>query len=427
VKRKGGLGLRDVVGRYFGGDPHQQSAADIAAGKVEDFEGEAMAYMGVDAQYFCVALIPKLESPEEGWIPRVKSIIAGTMPNLARGEGQFANVTCRLFTKSLSLQPGESRSHQYTIFAGPKRPPLLEQYQAADIPAYSLADFVYYGWYGAVARAMVGLLHLFYSWVGNYGVAIVMLTVLVRGCMFPISRGMAKNMAKMQALKPEMDRIKEKYKGDQTKQAQAMQQLYRKHSINPLGGCLPLLIQLPIFIGLYRGLAVDVELRGSPLLSESIRWCSNLAAPDMFYDWSWFMPDFINRGDGIFSLGPYLNILPLFTIALFLIQQKLFTPPAANEQAELQMKIMKYMMIFMGLLFYKVASGLCLYFIASSLWGIAERKLIPPPTPPELAAGGSPDLPPAKARKPDGGMTQKRPGKNGQSGRKPGVKSKRRR
>jgi YidC/Oxa1 family membrane protein insertase len=274
---------------------------------------------------------------------------------------------------------------------------------------------------------MVGLLHLFYSWVGNYGLAIIMLTCLVRGCMFPISRGMAKNMAKMQALKPELDRIKEKYKGDQQKQAQAMQQLYRKHNINPLGGCLPLLIQLPIFIGLYRGLAVDVELRGSPLLSENIRWCSDLAAPDMFYDWSWFMPDFINRGDGMFSLGPYLNVLPLVTIALFLIQQKMFTPPAANEQMELQMKIMKYMMIFMGILFYKVASGLCIYFIASSLWGIAERKLIPPPTAPELAAGGSPDLPPAKERKPDGGFAQKRPGKNGHSGRKPGVKTKRRR
>ena len=174
-----------------------------------------------------------------------------------------------------------------------------------------------------------------------------------------------------------MDRIKEKYKGDQQKQAQAMQELYRKHNVNPLGGCLPMLIQLPIFIGLYRGLAVDVELRQAPLFSENIRWCSNLAAPDMLYDWSGFMPRLVIAAT-IFG-WPYLNVLPLVTIGLFLLQQKMFMPQPTNEQAAMQQKIMKYMMVFMGFMFYKVPSGLCLYFIASSLWGIAERKLIPPP------------------------------------------------
>jgi YidC/Oxa1 family membrane protein insertase len=233
-------------------------------------------------------------------------------------------------------------------------------------------------------------------------------------------------MAKLQELRPEMDRIKEKYKGDQQKQAQAMQQLYRKHKVNPLAGCLPMLIQLPVFIGLYRGLAVDVELRGSPLFGESIRWCSDLAAPDMLWDWSGIMPGFINRGEGIFGLGPYLNVLPLVTIVLFLLQQKMFMPEPANEQAAMQQKIMKYMMIFMGILFYKVPSGLCIYFIASSLWGIAERKLIPPPAPAAEGAVGSPDAP-AKASKSGGAPREKRAGKNGHAGGKPGAKSKRRR
>jgi YidC/Oxa1 family membrane protein insertase len=143
---------------------------------------------------------------------------------------------------------------------------------------------------------------------------------------------------------------------------------------------LPMLIQLPVFIGLYRGLAVDVELRQAPLFGQAVRWCSNLAAPDMLYNWSAFMPQMITRGEGLFGLGPYLNVLPLITIALFLLQQKLFMPPATDEQTAMQQKIMKYMMVFMGLLFYKSPSGLCLYFIASSLWGIAERKMIPPAT-----------------------------------------------
>ncbi len=410
----GAAGIRDVLSRYFLGEPVQQGAANIAEGDVEAVEGEDIAYVGVDAQYFCVALLPKIASPDEGWIPRIRSIVAGTPPNLARGEGNFANVSYRLFTEPAAIEPGKSATHAYTLFAGPKRPDLLTEYYAAKSPAYSLNDFVYYGWFGAVARAMVGLLHLFYGFVGNYGIAIIMLTVLVRSCMFPISRGQAKSMAKLQLLKPEMDRIKEKYKGDQQKQAQAMQQLYRKHNVNPLGGCLPALIQLPIFIGLYRGLAVDVELRGSALFSENIRWCSNLAAPDMLYDWSGWMPRLF-----VDYLGPYLNVLPLVTIGLFLLQQQMFMPEPTNEQAAMQQKIMKYMMVFMGFLFYKVPSGLCLYFIASSLWGIVERKMIPPPTPIDpLAAGGS-DLPPSKPRQSGGTLPEKRAGKNGTGGGKP--------
>jgi len=93
------------------------------------------------------------------------------------------------------------------------------------------------------------------------------------------------------------------------------------------------------------------------------------------------MPEFINSGQGIFGLGPYLNLLPMLTIVLFIWQQKMFMPPPTDEQAAMQQKIMKYMMIFMGLLFFKVASGLCIYFIVSSLWGIGERKVLPKTAP----------------------------------------------
>jgi YidC/Oxa1 family membrane protein insertase len=103
----------------------------------------------------------------------------------------------------------------------------------------------------------------------------------------------------------------------------------------------------------------------------------------MLYNWIWFMPPFVSTGmNGIFSLGPYFNILPILTIVLFIGQQKIMMPPAVDEQAAMQQKIMQYMMIFMGLMFFKVASGLCIYFIASSLWGLAERKFLPKPPPP---------------------------------------------
>jgi YidC/Oxa1 family membrane protein insertase len=302
------------------------------------------------------------------------------------------------------------------------------QYKAAGDINHSLKDIVYYGLalFGAVARAMLGILHFFYSIVGNYGIAIVMLTVLVRGAMFPISFKQTQNMARMQALKPEMDRITEKYKTDMQKRSQAIQELYRKHKINPLGGCLPVFLQLPIFIGLYRALMVDVELRMSPLFSSAIHWCSNLAAPDMFLNWSPVMPDFINSGMGIFGLGPYLNILPLVTVALFLVTQKMAMPEPTNEQAVMQQKMMKYMTLFMGLLFYKVASGLCLYFIASSLWGIAERKLLPKAqSPPTTSAGGTTGSIPSGGSKPSGNGGPKSPSNGSpRSSRPPKVKRK---
>ncbi len=122
------------------------------------------------------------------------------------------------------------------------------------------------------------------------------------------------------------------------------------------------------------------------LISHAMRWCSNLAAPDMLYDWSWFMPDAVNNGVGfpwfplfgsMLGMGPYLNLFPIITIALFLVQQKVMMPPAADEQAAQQQKIMKYVMFLMAFMFYKVAAGLCIYFIATTLWGLAERRFLP--------------------------------------------------
>jgi YidC/Oxa1 family membrane protein insertase len=225
--------------------------------------------------------------------------------------------------------------------------------------------------------------------------------------MFPLSYKQTKSMARMQALKPEIDRINEEYKTDMQKRSQATQELYRKHQINPLAGCLPVLLQLPIFMGLYRALMVDVELRGSPLFGESVRWASDLAAPDMLWNWSHVMPGFIQS-----LLGPYLNVFPLVTVALFLITQKMSMPPPTNEQAAMQQKMMKYMTIFIGFMFYKVASGLCLYFIVSSLWGIAERKLLPKAQTADSPAGGATGSAPGPdGKRPGGGP---RPGPNGQ-------------
>lgn len=369
----GAVGVRDVAVAFGSSAVRLVSCEKIADHAVDalPWRGEPLRFIGVDAQYFSVILLP--EQPEqENWFAESWPMLAGPVPP---EDKRLANTTFRLVSSDWELSPGQETKHRFTIFVGPKRPRLLAK--------YALSDLVYYGWFGWLARPLAGLLHVFYSVVGNYGIAIVLLTVLVRLAMFPLSKRQTLNALKMQQLQPELKKIYEKYKNDLEARMRAQQELFRKHNYNPMSGCLILFLQLPIFVALYRALMVDVELRQAPLFSEAIRWCSNLAAPDMFLDWSRFMPQWITRGRGLFGLGPYLNILPIFTIALFLWQQKKTMPPPADEQAAMQQKVMTFMLIFMGLLFYKVASGLCLYFIASTVWGMAERKFLPQSLPAE--------------------------------------------
>jgi len=374
----GGVGLRDMAVRFENGEPKLFSCRSISNHKVEPLgQGSSLMFAGVDAQYFAAVLIPQKQRLTDLWFDETRAVRVD--PTVVPKENkQLVNVTCRLVSRTVTLPAGgPPLHHRFTLFAGPKMPRLVAHYGQPTDKQYNLKGLLYYGWFGWVAKPMLAVLHAFYFVVRNYGVAIILLTVLVRGCMFPLSLKQTRNMQKMQQLQPEIKRITEKYKGDMEKRTKAQQELFRKNSYNPMGGCLLMFVQLPIFMGLYRSLMVDVELRQAPLLGESIRWCSNLAAPDMFYDWSSLMPDFINSGQGLFGLGPYLNVLPLLTCGLFIVQQKMFMPPPADEQAEMQQKIMKYMMIFMGIMFFKVASGLCLYFVASTLWGITERKLLP--------------------------------------------------
>ncbi|MEE8451192.1 MAG: YidC/Oxa1 family insertase periplasmic-domain containing protein [Thermoguttaceae bacterium] len=364
----GGVGLRDVVVSFDGATPSLIGCPAIAKNDVPApwQDDQPLTYIGSDGQYFSVVLIPQKKDPADIWFGRSQTLRVGAVDDDRRN---LTNTSCRVVSQVHELARDETIDHRYEIFVGPKKPDLLVH--------YDLGELVYYGWFGKVAVPIAWLLHVFYSIVGNYGVAILMLTVAVRGAMFPLSRKQALGAQKMQMLQPEIKKIQEKYKKDVEGRTKAQQELFRKHNYNPLSGCLVMFVQLPIFIALYRSLMVDIELRQAPLISESIRWCSNLAGPDMLFDWTGFMPEWITDGVGIFGLGPYFNILPIVTVVLFLLQQKMFMPPPADEQAAMQQKIMKYMMLFMGLLFFKVASGLCMYFIASSLWGLAERQFLP--------------------------------------------------
>lgn len=381
--KMGSYGLRDlVVSINYKKAFNVISCWNIAQGKVAQSDEIKLDFLGVDGQYFQCTAIPSASTEEEkfAYAPiRVGARIADHI--------NFTDVSYRIKSSDHRLsrygQEGDSYSQEFIVFAGPKQRDVMSD--------YGLSKTIVYGWFWFVSIPLLGILHFFHDYmVFNYGIAIMMLTVLVRLCLFPLSRKQVLSSLRMQQLQPEISVLKEKYKDNPQEMMVAQQALFRKYGVNPLSGCLPIFIQMPIFIGLYRALSTDVNLYGAPLFAKSVRWCSNLAAPDMAFDWSGFWNNigcagFNMSGRGflsMFCLGPYLNILPVITIALFLIQQKVLMPPVVgdDEQARQQRsmrKMMNFMMIFMGFMFFKVPSGLCVYFIVSSLWGLLERKMLP--------------------------------------------------
>ncbi|HZY84877.1 MAG TPA: YidC/Oxa1 family insertase periplasmic-domain containing protein [Gemmataceae bacterium] len=321
------------------------------------------------------------------------------------------DVTVRVASEPVDLKSGGPEVvHKYLLYNGPVKVSLLGQKLGGErmaspelVSRYvdqlrldTLTDYQSPGAMGTFASTIGWTLVVvkctnFMHWVlghihdviGSYGLCIIILTVLVRGLMFPISRKQAMTTMRMQALAPELKKLQEKYKDDRQGMGAAQMELYRKHGVNPFGTCWFLLLQMPIFMGLYFALQESIHFRLAPFWP---LWIKNLAAPDMLVWWSEQIP-YISRVQdfgGFLYLGPYFNLLPVIAVALMIAQQKMMTPPPADEQQAMQQKMMKYMMIFFGLMFYKVAAGLCVYFIASSVWGFCERKLLPKTKAPEV-------------------------------------------
>ncbi len=379
-------GARDVVGStaqeeftFFGGP---EIASNLTKAQPKYFwvltppaqggnASQQVNYLSVDTQYFNVAMLPVAnEEPFTAYSVLADAAIAD-IPSAVK-EQKLVDCTFKMF-KILELQPQEAYSQSFEIFAGPKEAPILAEYGLDEVRSF--------GWFAMFSKPLCALLRFFHTitFQLGYGIPIILLTVLVRSLMIPVSRKAALNAQMMQYLQPQMKEIADKHKDDMEKRGQAQRELFRKYNYNPLSGCLVGLIQIPIFIGLYRGLSVDIALRDQPLIP-GLSWCSDLSAPDKLWFWKESLPgfmSFLTHETG--WLGPYLNILPIITCVLFIIQQKLFTPPPTDEQQEMMQKVMKYAMVFMGVLFFKVPSGLCLYFITSSIWGIAERKMLPKP------------------------------------------------
>jgi YidC/Oxa1 family membrane protein insertase len=363
-------------------------------------DDQILQYAGVMSQFFS-ALVVVPRAPDE--IPA--RCIEKYIPSYAGDDFHFAppqahlqgKVAVRLISTPVKLAAGtEPVTQPYELFAGPNKVLLLKYEQGVDpsLPDYyadvvhlrSLTEAPFYRWteaigWTAIVNFCTNLMHRLLEWLHtvlfSYGLAIVAMTVIVRLIMFPISRKQAmisiEMSRRMAALKPELDKINEKYKNDAQLRGMAQMELFRKHNVNPLQGCtgcLVMLLQMPVFMGLYYALNESTHLR-----LEGFLWMSNLAAPDMLLHWgNWPIIGSLARW---LRLGEYFHLLPIISIAVMYWHQQKMMPPALDEQQAMQQKMMNYMMIFMGYLFYWVPSGLCLYFIISSVWGMLERRYLP--------------------------------------------------
>jgi YidC/Oxa1 family membrane protein insertase len=299
---------------------------------------------------------PPAKLVEYGWIAMVQHyFVSAFLPE--------DKVSSELFTKKIdahlyavgaimklgTIAPSASLAQSGKIYAGPQESALLEKF-ATDF------DLVKdYGWLTIIAKPIFGLMDYIYFVLGNWGWTIIVLTILIKLAFFPLSAASYRSMAKMKLVTPKMTAIRERHKNDPQKMNAAMMDLYKTEKINPLGGCLPILVQIPVFIALYWVLLASVEMRNAPWLG----WIDDLSAPDT-----------------LFGVIPGINmpvgLLPILMAVSMFIQTKLNPTPPDPIQA----KVMLFMPIAFSFMFFFFPSGLVLYWVVNNILSIGQQWAI---------------------------------------------------
>ena len=248
------------------------------------------------------------------------------------------------------IAPQGRVTYQYTAYFGPKKLDILNAMGA------NLNRVVDFGWFDILARPTLFLLNFLHGYVKNYGVAIILVTVFIKLLFWPIASKGMKSMKNMQKIQPKLTKIREKYKDDKERLNVEMMNLYKTYKINPLGGCLPMVLQIPVFFALYKVLLQAIELRHAPFMF----WITDLSAPDRLF-----------LG---FNL-PYLGGLPVLTLLMggsMFLQQKM-TPTSADPS---QAKIMMFLPVVFTFMFLNFASGLVLYWFVNNLLAMLQQYII---------------------------------------------------
>jgi YidC/Oxa1 family membrane protein insertase len=331
------LSSKNVQSRYqdifIGG---KEKNMHISAGK--DFSAKDVKFIGLRDQYFCAILEP------------VDAAVGAYIKKITPQESEVG-----IMRNEFSLNPGEQIGHLYRIYLGPQDLKTINSIK----PEWSA--IIYYGVFDFIAQLLLQLLGFFYSLVHNWGWAIIILSLVVYFLLFPLSLKQMRSMKEMQLLQPKIEALRKELKDNPQRLNKEIMELYKEHKVNPLGGCLPLLLQMPIFFALYQALIRSVALRGAHFL-----WIKDLSSPDQLFTLKNSIP----------LLGNQINILPILMAIGMFVQQKISTVKATGEAAQ-QQKIMSIIMpVMFGVIFYQMPSGLVLYwFVNSALMLIYQVRM----------------------------------------------------
>lgn len=253
-------------------------------------------------------------------------------------KGNARYLTTLISSPSLEVKTGQATTVAYRLFFGPKDLDILKAQGAG------LEQSLDLGWFSAIAKPLLYTLKFFYKYTHNYGIAIIIITVIIKILFFPLTHKSYKSMKDMQKLQPKMTELKEKYKNDRDAMNRAMMELYRTHKVNPLGGCLPMLVQIPVFFALYKALMFSIELRHAPF----VFWITDLSAKDPYY------------------------VTPIIMGATMFIQQKM-TPSTMDP---MQAKMMLALPVIFTFMFLNFPSGLVIYWLVNNILTIAQQAYI---------------------------------------------------
>ena len=304
-------------------------------GEPVEFAGE-IDWAGVQTPYFLNALFPDQPSAARARFLSVESGRRGAI---------------QVYFDPVTLLPGQHAAREYRAYFGPKQIERLEAFAPSATRSIDL------GWsfIAPVTRAFSWLLAVLYSFIPNYGWSVIILTILVRVAMAPLTVKQMRSMERMRRIQPMIKEIQEKHSDDRQKQSEAMMSLYRQEKVNPLGGCFPMLLQLPVFIGLFYALRSSIHLRQAPFLG----WIDDLSAPDLLFT----MP----------GIEFPVRVLPLLMGASMFVQQKLTPMQMDPAQAKMMLIMMPGLMTVVS---YTFPSGLVLYWMMSNVLAITHQLWI---------------------------------------------------
>jgi YidC/Oxa1 family membrane protein insertase len=286
------------------------------------------------------------------------------------------------FQTATNLPPGQTLERQFTVFAGPKEYQLLDRLGAQFKNNIDLV-MGYGGFFGFFAKALLlsmnGLHSLFGGHIG-YGLIIILITVILKALFWPLTQASTRSMKRMQALQPQMNALREKYKDDAAKMNKKLMEFMKENKVSPLGGCLPMLLQIPVFFGFFTMVRSAIELRGASFL-----WASDLSQPDTLYVVTWL------NSLNVFPLT-WLHNLPINPLPMLMgvtmIWQARLTPVSPGMDPT-QQKMMKYMPLMFLFILYNYSAGLTLYWTVQNILTIAQMKLTKANTDPAAPVVGT--------------------------------------